>query len=313
MMAVRQHRKHSIWLYYGASVAIILIALLLVTLYVADRFRDFFSDHLETVLEARARSIGLDIQAERPLPENLEAYCLVLKPTDPDIRVTVVDSAGTVLCDSEADPAQMGNHRQRPEIMAALNGHTGSVIRFSNTVRAQLLYVAVLQHRPDSKPWVVRTALPLSSIEQLLGEVFHTLLGVLLVLVQLYFKQLEVLKKETKTIFEKIESLFLVHFILVKKMPNEMALILSPRPAKLTDPDNIYTKNTKRHKRWLKSYIGNCLKKGIDSGEFNPVQVKETTSIIIMMLNEILQKKDYKDSPAMRNSIIDFWRRILLV
>jgi signal transduction histidine kinase len=187
MMAVRQHRKHSIWLYYGASVAIILVALLLVTLYVADRFRDFFNDHLETVLEARARSIGLDIQAERPLPDNLEAYCLVLKPTDPDIRVTVVDSAGAVLCDSEADPAQMENHSQRPEIMAAFSGHTGSVIRFSNTMRTQLLYVAVLQNRPDSKPWVVRTALPLSSIEQLLGEVFRTLLGVLLVLVAAVF------------------------------------------------------------------------------------------------------------------------------
>ena len=35
-------------------------------------------------------------------------------------------------------------------------------------------------------------------------------------------------------------------------------------------------------------------KKGIDSGEFNPVQIKETTSIIIMMINEILQKNDYK-------------------
>ena len=127
-----------------------------------------------------------------------------------------------------------------------------------------------------------------------------------------YFKQLEVLKNETKTLFEKIESLLLIHFTLVKKMPDEMALILSPRPAKLTDPDNIYAKNTKRHKRWLKSYIGDCLKKGIDSGEFNPVQIKETTSIIIMMINEILQKKDYKDSQAMRKSIIDFWRRILV-
>lgn len=187
MMAVRHNRKHSIWLYYGASVAIILVALLLVSLYAADRFRDFFSDHLETVLEARARSIGLDIQAERPLPHNLDAYCLVLKPTDPDIRVTVVDSAGTVLCDSEAAPAHMENHRQRPEIMAAFNGQTGSIIRFSNTVRAQMLYVAVLQNRPDGKPWVVRTALPLSSIEQLLEEVFHTLLGVLLVLVAAVF------------------------------------------------------------------------------------------------------------------------------
>ncbi|MEA2094981.1 MAG: ATP-binding protein [Pseudomonadota bacterium] len=187
MMAVRRNRKYSIWLYYSASVAIILVALLLVTLYVADRFRGFFSDHLETVLEARARGIGLDIQAEQPLPDDLEAYCLVLKPTDPDIRVTVVDFAGTVLCDSEGDPAQMENHRLRPEILAAFNGHTGSVIRFSNTVRAQLLYVAVLQNRSDSKPWVVRAALPLSSIDQLLGEVFHTLLGVLLVLVAAIF------------------------------------------------------------------------------------------------------------------------------
>ena len=104
----------------------------------------------------------------------------------------------------------------------------------------------------------------------------------------------------------------MLHFTLVKKMPNEMALILSPRPAKLNDPGNIYTNNTKQHKRWLKSYIGDCLKKGIDSGEFNPVQIKETTSIIIMMLNEILHKKDYKDSQAMRNSIMDFWRKILV-
>ena len=71
MIAVRRIRKHSIWLYYGASVTIILVALLLVSLYVADRFRDFFSDHLETVLEARARSIGLDIQAIPTLPDNL--------------------------------------------------------------------------------------------------------------------------------------------------------------------------------------------------------------------------------------------------
>jgi signal transduction histidine kinase len=187
MIAVRHNRKHSIWLYYGASVAIVLVGLLLVTLYVGDRFRGFFNDHLETVLEARARGIGLEIQAEQPLPEDLEDYCLVLKPTDPDIRVTVVDFAGTVLCDSEADFKQMENHRGRPEILAAFDGHTGSVIRFSNTVRAQMLYVAVLQDRPDSNPWVVRTALPLSSIEQLLGEVFRTLLAVLFVLVAAVF------------------------------------------------------------------------------------------------------------------------------
>ena len=127
-----------------------------------------------------------------------------------------------------------------------------------------------------------------------------------------FFKQLEVLKKQTGTQFEKIENLFLLHFTLVKKMPYEMALIRSPKPTKLIDPGNVYTKNIKQHKRWLKSYIDNCLKKGIDSGEFNPVEIAETTSIVIMMLNEILQNRDYQDSPTLRKSIIEFWRRILV-
>ncbi len=140
-------------------------------------------------------------------------------------------------------------------------------------------------------------------------EIFTSILDAIFVD---YFKQLEGLKKETKTMFEKLKSLFMLHFSLVKKMPHEMALVIAPRPAKLNDPGHIYTNNTKQHKRWLKSYIGGCLKKGIASGEFNPVQIKETTSIIIMMLNEILHKKDYKDSQAMRNSIMDFWRKILV-
>ena len=127
-----------------------------------------------------------------------------------------------------------------------------------------------------------------------------------------YFKQLEILKTETKTMFEKIESLFTLHFNLVKKMPHEMALVLSPRPAKLNDPGNVYTKNTKRHTKWLKSTIGDCLKKGIGSGEFRPVRVRETTSLIIMLLGAIILNKDYKNNQAMRDSVIDFWHRILV-
>ena len=187
MIAPKRNRKHSIWLYYGVSVAIILVTLLLVTLYVGDRFREFFIEHLETVLDARARSIALDIEARQPPPGEMEAYCQVLRPTDPDIRVTVVDNAGMVLCDSEADSLKMENHLERPEIQEAFNGLTGSVIRFSNTVRTRLLYVAVLAKRSDNKPWVVRAALPLSSIEQLLEEVFSNLLWVLLVLVAAVF------------------------------------------------------------------------------------------------------------------------------
>ena len=60
-----------------------------------------------------------------------------------DIRVTIVGSDGKVLADSENDPSTMENHKNRPEIAAALAGHVGSDRRTSATERKAQLYVAV--------------------------------------------------------------------------------------------------------------------------------------------------------------------------
>ncbi len=78
-----------------------------------------------------------------------------------DARVTVIDSTGKVLADSEADPAKMENHATRPEFIAALHGGVGSSTRLSRTIGTELLYVAV----PISGG-AVRMAYPLSSIQQ---------------------------------------------------------------------------------------------------------------------------------------------------
>ena len=180
MIATTRHRKRSIWFYYGFSTVIVLVGLLMVAWYSADRFREFFIAHLETVLESQARNIARDIQNNTSSPGQMEQYCFGLKPTDPDLRVTVVDFSGIVLCDSEADPARMENHHDRPEIKTAYSNQTGSIIRFSNTIKVHLLYVAILLKREDGQHWVVRTALPLSSIDQLLGKYFRVLLIVLL-------------------------------------------------------------------------------------------------------------------------------------
>lgn len=57
-------------------------------------------------------------------------------------RITVIDSSGKVLADSEAVPDAMENHATRPEFVAALHGRVGSSSRVSKTVGANLLYVA---------------------------------------------------------------------------------------------------------------------------------------------------------------------------
>jgi len=174
-------RKHSLWLYYGLSVTITVVALLTITWYVADRFRDFFIDQLEITLEARARGIAQDIQKEGLKPGEFTDRCRILRRTDPTIRVTLIDNRGVVLCDSDADPHTMENHRGRPEVIQARQGHTGSIIRFSKTVQTVLLYVAVPLEVGQTR-WVVRTALSLSSINHLLSELFNKLLLLLAVL-----------------------------------------------------------------------------------------------------------------------------------
>jgi two-component system, OmpR family, phosphate regulon sensor histidine kinase PhoR len=85
-------------------------------------------------------------------------------------RITVIDSSGKVLADSEASPDTMENHATRPEFAAALQGQVGSSTRLSKTVNVELLYVAV-----PIPGGAVRMAYPLSSIQQANRQIWRDL------------------------------------------------------------------------------------------------------------------------------------------
>lgn len=59
------------------------------------------------------------------------------------VRVTIVAADGVVLADSAEDASTMENHATRPEVAAALRGHTGSDTRRSATVGTEQMYVAL--------------------------------------------------------------------------------------------------------------------------------------------------------------------------
>ena len=105
-----------------------------------------------------------------------------------------------------------------------------------------------------------------------------------------YFARLKELQGKTDTQFEKIENLIRLHFHLIAKMPDEMSLIVSNRPAKQNDPENVYSKNTQNQMKRLKYYLSNCLKKGIETGEFRKMPVKEITNILMMMIYGVLRQ-----------------------
>ncbi len=108
-----------------------------------------------------------------------------------DVRATVIDPDGTVLADSSENWEQlskMDNHATRPEVAAALKKETGMSIRYSTTLGARMLYLAlpVLDH--EKILGVIRTAMPVTRVDEILNSVrrpmmLTAVLGILVVLV----------------------------------------------------------------------------------------------------------------------------------
>ena len=112
--------------------------------------------------------------------ESLRSFCLRAGRAS-NTRITVVDSAGNVMADSSENPDSMDNHQNRPEIMAAMQGETGTSLRYSKTLGREMLYVAITfpAVAPEIEPernrqapiGVLRMSVPLTAIEQILTSV----------------------------------------------------------------------------------------------------------------------------------------------
>jgi two-component system phosphate regulon sensor histidine kinase PhoR len=87
-----------------------------------------------------------------------------------DTRLTVVDTMGVVLGDSQrsgADLRAMGNHALRPEIAAALAGQVGTSTRTSATLGVGFLYLALPIWSDGHVLGALRVAAPLMKIQEL--------------------------------------------------------------------------------------------------------------------------------------------------
>ena len=60
-----------------------------------------------------------------------------------DLRITWVDTDGTVLYDNDADKTQLENHKDRPEIAEAFKTGVGECVRNSDTMKMNAFYYAI--------------------------------------------------------------------------------------------------------------------------------------------------------------------------
>jgi two-component system phosphate regulon sensor histidine kinase PhoR len=195
------------WRVLGSFLAITVLVILVQALVSGFVLRGAFLDNLETDLAREARGFAVALPAAVPPtatapaagtaagtadaaaggapadPAALEAFARRMGAATA-MRITVVAHDGTVLADSEEDPALMENHRGRPEVATALAGSEGRARRVSATLKQEMLYVAV-PIPPGDLAWsggVVRVAVPASRVDPLLGHVLRLplLVGLLL-------------------------------------------------------------------------------------------------------------------------------------
>jgi len=99
-------------------------------------------------------------------------------------RITIILPDGRVIGDAKENPAGMDNHRNRPEIAAALKGATGTAVRFSNTRRQSLMYLAIPVRQGNTLLAVARVSLPLAVIDWSVHAVVRNIiLGWLIVVI----------------------------------------------------------------------------------------------------------------------------------
>ena len=169
-------RKRLLWQLFSSHLFIIVIALLALTWYASTAVPRFYLKQKTEELEARARLLEGEI-AERLVSGeavSVDSLCKELGRKS-STRITVILTSGRVIGDTEEDPAVMDNHAKRPEIMQALSGHKGFSTRYSRTLRQKLMYVALPLKRGDDIIGVVRTSIPLTSINTILNEIQRNL------------------------------------------------------------------------------------------------------------------------------------------
>ena len=93
-------------------------------------------------------------------------------------RITVIDTTGRVLADSEKEARDMENHLYRPEIQAALSGEERMSIRRSATLKQEMMYMSVPLKDSGRVVGVLRLSLFMKNLEALLNVFRRELLKV---------------------------------------------------------------------------------------------------------------------------------------
>ena len=143
------------------------LLLLVLEFYLAGTVKENYISNLRDSLIIHARLISERISG--PETQDLDQFCREYKEKT-GARVTVIDSSGKVLGDSDEPSRTMENHLDRPEIKEADLSDMGTSIRYSRTLQKNLFYLAMV-FESDAERRFLRLSLPLEDIEKAVNTI----------------------------------------------------------------------------------------------------------------------------------------------
>jgi len=169
---------------------LVLIAFVVIffAVYEQNVLKEYYSSEIRSDLTARAELIREHIQhLDLRQGSRLDSVTKELSRYA-QARITLIQSNGIVLSDSHEDYHVMDNHSERPEVKIAFLDSIGQSTRYSNTLKKELIYLAVPFKRQGEIVAAVRVAYSMVTFRQsmnllqrrvLMGAIFVLLLGAL--------------------------------------------------------------------------------------------------------------------------------------
>ena len=173
-------RKRLLWKIYPTYLLITIFTLLAIGWYASRTLQNFYHREVRSDLEARTRLIDLYLSQylNSPSHDKIDKVCEVIRNIS-STAIALIRPDGSVACDSEVGESYIANQSAFIEVHEALHGRTGYAIRYDDSFqRRKMMYLALPHVHNEKVTALVRSAIPVNSIDATLEAIlFRLLLG----------------------------------------------------------------------------------------------------------------------------------------
>ncbi len=154
------------WKLYFIYTILLVVGVALAGFLLEAQVKKSITEHLEEDVLTLAKVMALSLPDSED-SSVLDKFCDSFRKVA-GARITLMDRDGKVVGESDTDTAGTETRLDRPEVQEALQKGEGSSIRFSKTLRIDMLYTAVFS---KEKGKIIRLAMPMTKVRVFQNEV----------------------------------------------------------------------------------------------------------------------------------------------